>query len=177
MVVVQDKPFDKNVLMKWNGGKVSIDRDISLCHKFDREIYGGVYADIASVDQEHNVIDTNGNLFFKDWDQRCEKLSYGFALVSDIDKNRKNVVTHKGAKLFGDDGVPACKIDVIVPFELVSVSVLSDRKKLAYNLFDADGNKILDKWSEYCPVKIEDGMLRVGPDSYIDYSGKFISII
>ena len=177
MVVVQDKPFDKNVLMKWNGGKVSIDRDISICHKFDREIYGGVYADIASVDQEHNVIDTNGNLFFKDWDQRCEKLSYGFALVSDIDKNRKNVVTHKGAKLFGDDGVPACKIDVIVPFELVSVSVLSDRKKLAYNLFDADGNKILDKWSEYCPVKIEDGMLRVGPDSYIDYSGKFISII
>ena len=136
-----------------------------------------------TYDLFYNYIDTNGNLFMVEWCALigAKFLDSGYKVLGDMHEGfvaimKKNVMTCKGVLLFGSEEKNVNRIFTVVPNKLAVIEIRAD-DMLLYNLFDADGRQLLDEWTAFRIFSDGPDLIRVGPCSYVDHSGKFTSVI
>jgi len=137
------------------------------------------YTLVASKDSKHNIVGKDGKQVSDEWFDGIGYCKDGFAVcwTGKGEGRVLNVVVCKtGKMLFGPEGLGINKIYVAVPDRLVIVEAWISNT-LKYNIFDCDGNRLLDKWTEFRIMPLDNGLMRVGPASYVDYSGKVATII
>ena len=163
------------VLWKWGTGPVRLDRNISGASMFgDSE-----YTLVASKDSKHNIVGKDGKQVSDEWFDGIGYCKDGFAVcwTGKGEGRVLNVVVCKtGKMLFGPEGLGINRIYVAVPDRLVIVEAWFSNT-LKYNMFDCDGNRLLDKWTEFRIMPLDNGLMRVGPQSYVDCSGNVATII
>ena len=165
----------ETVLWKWGKGPVKLDKTITGASMLD----DSEYTLVTSNDCKHKIVDKDGKPVLDEWFDNIGHYKDGFIVGwkgkgEDVVANV--VVCKTGKKLFGPEGFSVNKIYAAVPDRLVIVeSWFSNTIK--YNIFDCDGNRLLDKWTEFRIMPIDNGLLRVGPASYVDCSGKVATLI
>ena len=126
-------------------------------------------------------ISMDGNMMESFWRTVGDNIFGGFVEVwsygDDRNNAKMNILACRTGKLLFETGEKAaCWICGAVPDKVVFVEKWESVMK--YNAFDCDGNRLLEKWTDFCISATEDGgLLRVGPSSLVDYSGKPISLI
>ena len=163
------------VLWKWGAGPVDLGKSVSFVNKFDECGYATV---VSSGDMKENIIDKDGNLVSDVWfDGIGVYMKSGFVAVKNNDVTDV-LVCKTGKCLFGKSGsgLSVNMLYDVVPDELVVVECLEENG-YKYNLFDADGKQLLDKWTEFRIELDKSGLLKVGPCSYVDHSGKIAGLI
>lgn len=172
---VQKEFIGDTVLWKWGTGPVKLDRKISGASMFgDSE-----YTLVVSKDSKHNIVDKDGKQVSDEWFDGIGYCKDGFAVcwIGKGEGKVANVVVCKtGKMLFGPEGLNINKIYAAVPDRLVIVESWFSNT-LKYNIFDCDGNRLLDKWTEFRIMPLDNGLMRVGPASYVDNSGKVATLI
>lgn len=172
---VQKEFIGETVLWKWGTGPVKLDRKISGASMWgDSE-----YMLVASKDYKHNIVGKDGKQVSDEWFDGIGYCKDGFAVcwTGKGESKVANVVVCKtGKTLFGPEGLCVNKIYVAVPDMLVVVESWFSNT-LKYNIFDCDGNRLLDKWTEFRIMPLDNGLMRVGPASYVDNSGKVATLI
>ena len=169
-VCYSNTQYGKRTVAKWGG-------DVIVDNLTDCEHFIGGYAKVTMMDEHGdkkiNFIRSDGSLVSDSWLDCSGKMRSGFVVV-----NINNVLTCKGVLLFGKEGKKLNRIYTVVPDELVVVEIFDDdNKSMLYNMFDADGKQLLSEWTRFRPVADRDGVVRVGPAAFVDYSGNFTSII
>ena len=169
---------DSKELWKFGEGPVRIGREVlSACMLGDSE-----YTVVSSVDK-YAVVDKDGKPVRDEWFDRVgDSICGGFVEVWSygVDRGivmRTNVLAcGTGKLLFGTGERMPCRICGAVPDKVAIVEKLDS--VLKYNIFDCDGNMLLDTWTDFRICATEDGrVLRVGPSAYVDCSGKTVSLI
>ena len=129
-----------------------------------------------------HVVDKNGKPVSDDWFDRIgDNICGGFVEVWSYGDDRKNarmnVLACKTGKLmFGTDDEVTGRICGAVPDKLVIFEKWET--VLKYNIFDCEGNRLLDEWTDFnISVTEDDGVLKVGPSSFVDYSGNAVCMI
>lgn len=169
-VCYSNTQYAKRTVAKW-GGDVIVD-NLSDCEHFT-----GGYAKVTMTDEHGdkkiNYIRPDGSLVSDSWFGCSGKMRGGFVVV-----NENNVLTCNGVLLFGKEGKKLNRIYTVVPDKLVVVEIFDDdNKSMLYNMFDADGRQLLSEWTRFRPVADRDGVIRMGPAAFVDYSGKYISFV
>ncbi len=143
------------------------------------------------------INDKTLRLVSDEWFLYKGKAENGFVFVTRLDKNDGDVLAYKGGTLMSPKiycDVLAYKsgklmspkigererltqIYTLVPDELVAIEKTGSYDYFMYNIFDAGGKQLLDEWIRFRPVVDRDGVVRIGPAAYVDYSGKYISFV
>ena len=183
-VSVSDGPFSPVSVFRWGKGVV-LD-NLQSCDSFKNR-YAMVSRRVNDGDNgyhyAYNYMDADGNLFSADWHDDISTYSITDDLMYGmhdgfIVMESSNILTRKGVLLFGKDGKNIKGIHTVVPDELVVVEIMDKAKNaFLYNMFDADGNRLLKEWTTWRIFPDGNGLVRVGPESYVDYSGNFTSLI
>ena len=162
--------YGMRTVAKWGGGVI-------VDNLTDCEHFIGGYAKVKMKDEHGdekiNYIRPDGSFVSDSWLDRSGKMQSGFVVV-----NTNNVLTCNGVLLFGKERKKLNRIYTVVPDKLVVVEIFDDdNKSMLYNLFNADGTRLLSEWTRFRPVSDRDGVVRVGPAAFVDYSGKYISFV
>lgn len=178
-LVLASKSFrSKKEILKFGKGPVELGRVVShACRLGDSE-----YAVVTSVDK-YAVIDKDGKPVSDEWfdrigDNICggfvEVWSYGTGRY--IEKRMNILSCRTGKLLFGTGETLPCRICGAVPGKVAVVE--KQDSVLKYSIFDCNGNMLLDEWTGFRISATDDGgLLKVGPNSYVDCSGKPVSLI
>lgn len=173
--IVRKEFIGDTVLWKWGKGPVSLDKNISgACMWGDSECIF-----VTSKDCKHNIVDKGGKQVSDKWFDNMGYPKDGFAVcwTGKEESNVANVVVCKtGKTLFGPEGFSINKIYAAVPDRLVIVEAWISNT-LKYNVFDCDGNMLLGEWTRFRIMPSGDGLMRVGPQSYVDCSGNAATLI
>ena len=164
-----------SVLWKWGEGPVELGMELSGACEWDNS----EYTLVTSKDYKHNIIDRNGKPVSDEWFDYVGHYVGGFftGWKGRGEDAVANVIACKtGKRLFGPEGFGVNKICEAVPDRMVIVDAWFSNT-LKYNVFDCDGNRLLAKWTEFRIMPLDNGLLKVGPASYIDYSGKMAGLI
>ncbi len=178
LVLASKSYFSKKEILKFGKGPVELGRLVShACRLGDSE-----YAVVTSVDK-YTVIDKDGNLVSDIWYEHISTyMRGGFVEVWSYGDGRHiekmmNILSCKSGKLLFRTGEELpCRICGAVPDKVVIVE--KQDSVLKYNIFDCDGNMLLDEWTDFRICATEDGrVLRVGPSAYVDCSGNTVCLI
>lgn len=174
---VRKKIFSESILWKWGAGPVDIDKGLTSINPF-RENYAMVFSR-----EQKNLIDADGNLVSDTWFGYVGDIDGGFVgvQIKSTDGTKSDVwdllACKTGVLLFGGSGTTFIhKHYVISPDEVVAVQSVKDNR-FVYNMFDVNGNQLLDEWTTFPIAPAGDGLVRIGPNSFADYSGKPVSLI
>ena len=175
--VLMSAEYRVMLLLKWGSNGVVIDRNV-----IGMEEFSDGYAMVKSLKSKYNFIGEDGKLVSDVWFELVFEVSHGgFAVVGMTqDSTSVGVLACKSGNIIFD-----CKsskmalnhIYAVVADELVVVEAVDRGDNVVYNMFDADGNKLLDEWTRFRIADAGSGIVKVGPASYVDYSGKTISLI
>lgn len=166
------------VLWKWGTGPVSLDSRLAGAY-VGAEWGDSEYVLVTSKDSKHNIVDKDGKQVSDEWFDDMGYVKGGFAVcwTGKGESRVANVVVCKtGNTLFGPEGFSINKIYAALPDRLVVVEAWISNT-LKYNVFDCDGNRLLDKWTEFRVMHLDNGLMMVGPQSYVDCSGDTVSLI
>ena len=174
---VRRKAFGKDILWKWGEGPVELGKELSSIAGFR-----GNYARVFSYKQK-NLIDADGNLVSDTWFGYIGDIDGGFAgvMVESEEAGKSDVwdllACKTGVLIFGGSGTTQINRHyAISPDEVVAVQSVRDNR-FVYNMFDADGNQLLGEWTDFPIESAGDGLVRIGPNSYADYSGNIASFV
>lgn len=175
--VLASKSFFNKELWKFGEGPVKFGRVVShACRLGDSEYT------VVTSDDKYAVVDRNGKPVYDGWFDRVgDNIFGGFVEVwsygDDRNSVRMNILACRTGKLlFGSGENAACWICGAVPDKVVFVEKWESVMK--YNAFDCEGNRLLEKWTDFCISYTEDGgLIRVGPSSLVDCSGKPVCLI
>jgi len=177
---VQQRSGD-TVLWKWGAGPVDLGMQVSFINRFDEYGYARV---VSSGDMKENIIDRDGNLVSDIWFENISTYMRGGFVAVKNDNVSDVLVCKTGKRVFGTtgsglagSGLNLIRLYEAVPDELVVVECADEKGDKKYNLFDADGKQLLDKWTAFRIELDRSGLLKVGPCSYVDRSGKIAGLI
>lgn len=196
---VSDTPTGDGMLWKWGAGPVEGVGEVLSAHDFENG-----YSFVKSTTQGCNFIDKDGKLVSDVWFNDCDtQVQDGFFKVKFGSDDGLDVFACKSRKPLCvkiPEGSAMKRIYAIVPDEIVVVEVIERGNILMYNIFDADGRQMLPEWTRFRPfvdkpstvrngptsfptskkpihIDSDNGIIKVGPASYVDYSGKVATLI
>lgn len=175
--VLMSAEYRVMLLLKWGSNGVVIDRNV-----IGMEEFSDGYAKVRSLESKYNFIGEDGKLVSSVWFEQVFEVSHGgFAVVRmTSDSASVGVLACKSGNIIFDcksSKMALIHIYAVVADELVIVEAVDRGSNVVYNMFDADGNKLLDEWTRFRIADAGSGIVKVGPASYVDYSGKTISLI
>ena len=165
------------LLLKWGSNGVFIDRNVIGIEEFSDG-----YAKVKSLEGKYNFIGEDGKLVSDVWFERVYEVSHGGFAVVRMTRDSASVgvlVCRSGNIIFDckSSKMALLHIYAVVADELVVVKAMDRGSNVVYNLFDADGKQLLGEWTKFRIADAGSGIIKVGPCSYVDYSGKTISMI
>lgn len=175
------------MVIEW--GKGIVQDNLKYCDEYDDGILTIAKSGDVSLESAYNgtmlnfIDDKTLRLVSDEWFIYTGKLENGFVLVKRLD-NKGNefgdVLAYKSGVLVSPkigEGERLTRIYTLEPDELVAIEKTGRYNYFMYNIFDATGKQLLDKWIRFRPVAGRDGVVRIGPAAYVDYSGKHISFV
>lgn len=177
MFVARIYETSPTMVVKWGG-------DVVLENIKDAGCYRCGYARVSrrrkgSESSEYNFIDKDCRLVSDKWFLYTEEtLNDGFCIVhyEQFGKLENNVLCSNGKLLLDScDGILK-RVQAVVPDKVVIVEKELKKGRM-YNIFDCEGNQLLDKWTNFWIVADKSGIIRVGAGAYVDCSGKIACLI
>lgn len=177
MVAARMYETSPTMVAKW-GGDVMLENIKNIgCYKRG---YARVERRRKGVgDIEYNFIDKECRLVSDKWFLYTEEtLNDGFCIVNyaQSGKLEYNVLCSNGKLLLdGCDGILK-RVQAVVPDKVVIVEKEVKKGRL-YNIFDCEGDQLLDKWTNFWIAADKSGIIRVGAGAYVDCSGEIACLI
>ena len=165
------------MVAKWGG-------DVMLENIKNVGCYKSGYARVSrckngGADSEYNFIDKECRFVSDKWFLYTEEtLNDGFCIVhyEQFGKLENNVLCSNGKLLLDScDGILK-RVQAVVPDKVVIVEKEVKNCRL-YNIFDCDGNQLLDKWTNFWIAADKSGIIRVGAGAYVDCSGEIACLL
>lgn len=177
MVAARMYETSPTMVAKW-GGDVMLENIKNIgCYKrgyarVERRRKGG-------EDIEYNFIDKDCRLVSDKWFLYTEEtLNDGFCIVNyeQFGKSENNVLCSNGKLLLDSCDGMLKRVQAAVPDKVVIVEKEVKKGRL-YNIFDCEGNRLLDKWTNFWIAAGKSGIIRVGAGAYVDCSGEIACLI